>query len=457
VRANSRLAARGAKRNSRGWLRPCHWPPLAPPAWCLTPRVPCASRVVHRDLKPHNIFLGVGDEVKIGDFGVSRQLSSSREMAMTIVGSPGYLSPELCNGEPYNEKADIWSLGVLLSELCALKHPFGDANSQAALVMKIMRAAPPALPAHYSPQLARLLVCCMQRQQLSRPSALQLLSLSTVQQHAARLDLLQHFPPSALRAGAASAIASESRAAPPPPADRRASMPFMVPPVLRRHQSLSENMTPAPSRRAEPDPGAAAAAHGRRQGEAHQRQPVAAASCAPTLKASSGAWELRPVCAARQRAGTCRSKNWQTAESLPAVGSPSDSSDDELGPPAYAPPRPAQLPSSEEKAWTPTKLRPDFEGRGRGKAVEEIPREPPLQGSHPREPPLQGSQPRSLDVGWGRPQGQGGGAPSDEQEAQPLRSPSLPLRSPNRKNSALWAKRRGAEPSPEAVGKLQVR
>jgi NIMA (never in mitosis gene a)-related kinase len=64
--------------------------------------------VVHRDLKPHNIFLGENDVVKIGDFGVSRQLNSSRDMAQTVVGSPGYLSPELCNGEPYNEKADVW-------------------------------------------------------------------------------------------------------------------------------------------------------------------------------------------------------------------------------------------------------------------------------------------------------------------------------------------------------------
>lgn len=95
-------------------------------------------RIVHRDLKPHNIFLGTDDTVKIGDFGVSRLLSGSADMATTLVGSPGYLAPELCSGEPYDEKADIWAFGVTLVELCSLKHPFGGAGSQVS-------AAPPPL------------------------------------------------------------------------------------------------------------------------------------------------------------------------------------------------------------------------------------------------------------------------------------------------------------------------
>jgi NIMA (never in mitosis gene a)-related kinase len=57
-------------------------------------------------------------------------LSSSRNFACTLVGTPYYLSPELCEGQPYNHKSDVWALGVVLYELCTLKHPF-DAQNQA--------------------------------------------------------------------------------------------------------------------------------------------------------------------------------------------------------------------------------------------------------------------------------------------------------------------------------------
>ena len=170
-------------------------------------------RVVHRDIKPHNIFLGAGDTVKIGDFGVSKLLSSTMPLANTFVGSPGYLAPELCNGEPYDEKADIWAFGVTLIELCLLQHPFAGSKSQAALVMKIMRAAPPPIPHHYSKPLGRLLQSCMQRHAAHRPSAHQLLSIPLLRQRAAEsppgggLNLLDLLPP----------LHAAHRPDPPPP------------------------------------------------------------------------------------------------------------------------------------------------------------------------------------------------------------------------------------------------
>ena len=120
-------------------------------------------RIVHRDIKPHNVFLGAGDVVKVGDFGVSKLLGGSRELATTMIGSPGYLAPELCSGEPYDAKADIWSFGVTVSELCALRHPFAGAASQAALVVRIMSAVLPPAPRRYSAPLGRMLQACMQR------------------------------------------------------------------------------------------------------------------------------------------------------------------------------------------------------------------------------------------------------------------------------------------------------
>ena len=73
-----------------------------------------------------NIF--IGDTLKIGDLGVAKVLSSSGGFANTKVGTPIYLSPELCQEKPYNNKSDIWALGCLVYELCTLKHPFMAPN-----------------------------------------------------------------------------------------------------------------------------------------------------------------------------------------------------------------------------------------------------------------------------------------------------------------------------------------
>lgn len=71
-----------------------------------------AMHVLHRDVKPGNIFLTAGGMVKLGDFGVARRMAASAEMARTQIGSPYYLSPELARGRPYGRKSDMWALGV---------------------------------------------------------------------------------------------------------------------------------------------------------------------------------------------------------------------------------------------------------------------------------------------------------------------------------------------------------
>ena len=69
-------------------------------------------KILHRDVKTMNIFLTRSDDVKVGDLGVAKVLGNTMDMAHTMVGTPYYLSPELCEGKPYNDKSDVWSLGA---------------------------------------------------------------------------------------------------------------------------------------------------------------------------------------------------------------------------------------------------------------------------------------------------------------------------------------------------------
>jgi NIMA (never in mitosis gene a)-related kinase len=95
------------------------------------------QKIIHRDIKPLNIFLYKDGRVKIGDLGVAKSLLFN-SFANTFVGTPYYLSPEICEEKPYNEKADIWSLGCILYEMVVLKKPFEGLNP-ASVIYKIVK------------------------------------------------------------------------------------------------------------------------------------------------------------------------------------------------------------------------------------------------------------------------------------------------------------------------------
>ena len=77
-----------------------------------------SKNILHRDLKSANIFLTKNLSVKIGDFGISKVLEHSS--AITCIGTPLYLSPEVCNNQPYGFSSDMWALGCILYEMCTL-------------------------------------------------------------------------------------------------------------------------------------------------------------------------------------------------------------------------------------------------------------------------------------------------------------------------------------------------
>ena len=107
--------------------------------------------------------------IKLGDFGIARVLTHTRENAKSIVGTPYYLAPEIIENKAYNFKVDIWSLGIMLFEMCALKPPF-DADSLHALALKIVRGNYGSLPSRYSADLKRLLDQLLKVNQRERPN-----------------------------------------------------------------------------------------------------------------------------------------------------------------------------------------------------------------------------------------------------------------------------------------------
>lgn len=149
--------------------------------------------ILHRDLKPDNgmfedsslssengklttvVFLGEDNQVKLGDFGLSK-LMQSHDFASTYVGTPYYMSPEICAAERYTLHSDIWSLGCVMYELCARKPPF-DAKTHFHLVQKIKDGRVDPLPSMYSPELQHAIKSCLRTNPLQRPDTAALLSL----------------------------------------------------------------------------------------------------------------------------------------------------------------------------------------------------------------------------------------------------------------------------------------
>ncbi|XP_045423250.1 serine/threonine-protein kinase Nek5 isoform X2 [Lemur catta] len=127
-------------------------------------------KILHRDIKAQNIFLSKnGIVAKLGDFGIARVLNNSMELARTCVGTPYYLSPEICQNKPYNNKTDIWSLGCVLYELCTLKHPF-EGNNLHQLVLKICQAHFAPISPRFSRDLRSLISQLFKVSPRDRPS-----------------------------------------------------------------------------------------------------------------------------------------------------------------------------------------------------------------------------------------------------------------------------------------------
>uniref|UniRef100_A0A8D0BTY7 Serine/threonine-protein kinase Nek11 n=1 Tax=Salvator merianae TaxID=96440 RepID=A0A8D0BTY7_SALMN len=135
-------------------------------------------RVLHRDLKAKNIFLK-NNLLKIGDFGVSRLLMGSCDLATTFTGTPFYMSPEALQHQGYDTKSDIWSLGCILYEMCCLDHAFTGHNFL-SIVLKIVEGETPSLSHTYPSELNAVLHSMLSKDPSLRPSAAEILRIEYI-------------------------------------------------------------------------------------------------------------------------------------------------------------------------------------------------------------------------------------------------------------------------------------
>ncbi len=285
--------------------------------------------ICHRDIKVANSFLSEDGSVKIGDMNVSKRMNKGH--LHTQIGTPYYMSPEIWNNRAYDASSDIWSLGCMIYELCALKPPF-TGNSFPELKRAVIAGRFTPIPRKFSDALRSVIASMLRVSSRERPTAARLLKTPEMQaklhldeirvaqpmpsQHEAHAKLMQtikvpqnlrrlnngllpkpcypdarpHSPPAwtvaeqayahkkaakAQAAAEAAAVADGSVPAPPAPtAAAESAAPIPAPPAPLPAPTQKEN--PVKESKAKGAPSAAALA------DYYVRRPLAAADNAPS-------------------------------------------------------------------------------------------------------------------------------------------------------------------------------
>ena len=134
-------------------------------------------KILHRDMKSANIFLYKDQTAKLGDLNVSKV--AKKGLLYTQTGTPYYASPEVWKDQPYDLKSDIWSMGCVLYEMCALVPPF-RADDMNGLFKRVLKGQYPAIPSHYSMDMRQLIKNLLQVSPAARPNCEQILDYPIV-------------------------------------------------------------------------------------------------------------------------------------------------------------------------------------------------------------------------------------------------------------------------------------
>jgi serine/threonine protein kinase len=198
--------------------------------------------VVHRDIKPANLMLTTRGTIKIADFGIAlAQHDFSKKLTATgeFVGTPGYLSPEVCLAKPMDLRSDIFSLGIVMFEMLTGRMPFTD-ESPLGLLLEVVRAEVPdvrQLNGEVDSELARILTRMVAKEPADRYQSCHEL-VEDFQRHPA----IQKGGPITARAKLPAAASTMIGSLPTPAALSRATPPL----------PMSSLPTPAPAAHAVP-------------------------------------------------------------------------------------------------------------------------------------------------------------------------------------------------------------
>ncbi|KAG0380538.1 hypothetical protein BGX24_007568 [Mortierella sp. AD032] len=131
--------------------------------------------IIHRDIKAANILLTDEGRVQLCDFGVAGQVTMNSLKRNSFVGTPYWMAPEVIReGQTYDFKADIWSLGITIYEIATGNPPFADKDPMRAVTL-IPKSRPAQLEGDWSPSMKEFVALCLHEEPNERPSAEDLL------------------------------------------------------------------------------------------------------------------------------------------------------------------------------------------------------------------------------------------------------------------------------------------
>lgn len=131
---------------------------------------------IHRDIKSDNLLLGDDGSVKLADFGYAAQLTKQKDKRNTIVGTPYWMAPELIRGQNYDQKVDIWSLGIMAMEMAEGEPPYMEFPPLRALFLITTKGIPDLKePEKWSNEMKDFLSKCLEKDPALRPDANELL------------------------------------------------------------------------------------------------------------------------------------------------------------------------------------------------------------------------------------------------------------------------------------------